>query len=70
MKDEFDAIHAEREMPIRGGKQPAKYAGLWKQIAAGIVVGHLALGLIGAMTWIIAAQWVGSELRFIVPWAP
>jgi hypothetical protein len=49
MRDSFDNIRAERETPYRpAAPQTNKYAGLWKQVAIGVVVGHLSLGLIGA----------------------
>ncbi|MEK0362178.1 hypothetical protein [Pseudomonas sp. CBC3] len=42
MKDDFDNIRAERETPYRiAAISLNNYAGLWKQIALGIVVGHL-----------------------------
>jgi len=46
MRDRFDEIRAERDVH---SVEPAVYnrdphAGLWKQIALGIVVGYLALG--------------------------
>jgi len=44
-----------------------KYAGLWKQIAIGIVVGHLSLGLIGAVVWMVAAQFLPNGLSFTAP---
>ncbi|WP_312958333.1 hypothetical protein [Stutzerimonas nitrititolerans] len=40
MRDDFDNIRAERETPYRATATSSnKYAGLWKQIAIGIVVG-------------------------------
>ncbi|MBF6631839.1 MAG: hypothetical protein ITG01_11920 [Comamonas sp.] len=46
--DDFDNIRAERETPHRFAASPSKkYTGLWKQIALGIVIGHLPLGLTG-----------------------
>ncbi len=50
MRDDFDNIRAERETPYRtAATQANQHAGLSKQIAIGIVAGHLSLGLIGAM---------------------
>lgn len=70
MRDDFDNIRAERETPYRtAASQTNKYAGLWKQIAVGIVVGHLSLGLIGAVVWMIAAQLLVGDLQIVAPWA-
>ena len=45
MRDRFDEIRAERDVhsgePVVYNRDP--HAGLWKQIALGIVVGYLAL---------------------------
>ena len=66
--DDFDNIRAERETPYRPAHTSAnRYAGLWKQIAIGIVVGHLALGLIGAAVWMAAARLLVAPLQFIAP---
>lgn len=68
MRDDFDNIRAERETPYRTAATSSnKYAGLWKQIAIGIVVGHLSLGLIGAVVWMVAAQLLLNGLSFTVP---
>jgi len=68
MRDDFDNIRAERETPYRTAATSSnKYAGLWKQIAIGIVVGHLSLGLIGAVVWMVAAQFLPNGLSFTVP---
>ncbi len=58
MRDDFDNIRAERETAYRtAANTPSdQYVGLWKQIAIGIVAGHLLLGLIGSVVWIVAAQ--------------
>lgn len=67
MRDDFDNIRAEREMPYRPAPTSTKkYAGLWKQIAIGIVVGHLSLGLIGFVLWLIATQFVMGNLQLSV----
>lgn len=69
MRDDFDNIRAERETPYRpAGTQTNKHAGLWKQIAIGIVVGHLSLGLIGAVVWMVAAQLLIGDLQIVAPW--
>ncbi|WP_313103921.1 hypothetical protein [Stutzerimonas nitrititolerans] len=68
MRDDFDNIRAERETPYRTTATSSnKYAGLWKQIAIGIVVGHLSLGLIGAMVCMVAAQFLPNGLSFTAP---
>ncbi|WP_313313781.1 hypothetical protein [Stutzerimonas nitrititolerans] len=68
MRDDLDNIRAERETPYRTAVTSSnKYAGLWKQIAIGIVVGHLSLGLIGAVVWMVAAQLLLNGLSFTVP---
>lgn len=68
MRDDFDNIRAERETPYRTTAISSnKYAGLWKQIAIGIVVGHLSLGLIGAVVWMVAAQFLPNGLSFTAP---
>ncbi|KRW56385.1 hypothetical protein [Stutzerimonas nitrititolerans] len=68
MRDDFDNIRAERETPYRTAATSSnKYAGLWKQIAIGIVVGHLSLGLIGAVLWMVAAQFLPNGLSFTAP---
>lgn len=64
MRDDFDNIRAERETPYRTTATSSnKYAGLWKQIA----VGHLSLGLIGAVVWMVAAQFLPNGLSFTAP---
>ena len=67
MRDDFDNIRAERELPYRAATQSNQYAGLWKQIAIGIVVGHLSLGLIGAVVWMVAAKLLLNGLSFTMP---
>ncbi|MCG6541498.1 hypothetical protein MCB86_15580 [Pseudomonas sp. KSR10] len=71
MRDDFDNIRAERETPYRtASTTPSKqYAGLWKQIAIGIVVGHLSLGLMGAVIWMVAAQLLIGDIQIVMPWA-
>jgi uncharacterized protein (DUF2062 family) len=70
MRDDFDNIRAERETPYRtANNQANKYSGLWKQIALGIVVGHLSLGLIGAVIWMVAMQLFFGSVQFVAPWA-
>lgn len=69
--DDFDNIRAEREMPYRPAPTSAnKYAGLWKQIALGIVAGHLSLGLIGVVLWMVAMPLLSGGMQFVAPWGP
>jgi uncharacterized protein (DUF2062 family) len=69
MRDDFNNIRAERETPYRTVATPAnQHAGLWRQIAIGIVVGHLLLGLIGAVVWMVAAQLLVGDLQIVAPW--
>lgn len=70
MKDDFDNIRAERETPYRSvtATPSNQYAGLWKQVAIGIVVGHLSLGLIGAVVWMIAVQVLVGDFQIVLPW--
>ena len=71
MRDSFDNIRAERETPFRSvaATSSKPYAGLWKQIAIGIVVGHLSLGLIGSVVWMVVAQLLVGDLQIVMPWA-
>jgi len=65
MRDDFDNIRAERETPYRSAATSSnKHEGLWKQIALGIVVGHLSLGLIGAVVWMITMQLLLGGFQF------
>ncbi len=69
MRDDFDNIRAERETPyLAVATNTDKHAGLWKQIAIGIVVGHLSLALIGAVVWMVAAQLLVGDLQIVAPW--
>ena len=45
-RDDFDDLRAERDMPTHYRNEPNRHAGLWKQIAIGIVVGYSVLGII------------------------
>ena len=70
MRDDFDNIRAVRETPYRAvATQANQHVGLWKQIAIGIVVGHLSLGLIGAVAWMAAAQLLVGDVQIVAPWA-
>lgn len=71
MRDSFDNIRAERESPSAPPPllHSRQCAGLWKQIAIGIVIGHLTLGLIGAVVWTVAAQVLVGDLQIVMPWS-
>ncbi|WJN58679.1 hypothetical protein [Pseudomonas sp. SO81] len=52
MRDNFENIRAERDVPLHRASAPSQnYAGLWKQIALGIVVGYSVLGVLSAAGW-------------------
>jgi len=51
--------------PVVYNRDP--HAGLWKQIALGIVVGYLALGLISAVGWAVFARFALGGLQIAVP---
>ena len=65
MRERFDEIRAERDVhsvePVVYNRDP--HAGLWKQIALGIVVGYLALGLISAVGWAVFARFALGGLQ-------
>lgn len=69
MRERFDEIRAERDVhsvePVVYNRDP--HAGLWKQIALGIVVGYLALGLISAVGWAVFARFALGGLQMAVP---
>jgi len=69
MRERFDEIRAERDVhsvePVVYNRAP--HAGLWKQIALGIVVGYLALGLIRAVGWAVFARFALGGLQIAVP---
>ncbi|MDH0443113.1 hypothetical protein N7388_05380 [Stutzerimonas stutzeri] len=69
MRERFEEIRAERDVhsvePVVYNRDP--HAGLWKQIALGIVVGYLALGLISAVGWAVFARLALGGLQIAVP---
>jgi hypothetical protein len=70
MRDDFDDIRAERDRPVRsnssaGGANP--HAGLWKQIALGIVVGYLVLGVLSVIGWSVFAHLALGTLKLGAP---
>jgi hypothetical protein len=67
VKNAFEEIRAERERPLPSSNPRAQYAGLWKQIALGIVVGYSALGVLGLIVWAVAGKFALGNLQFIAP---
>jgi hypothetical protein len=67
MKDDFDNIRAERDVPFSRQQPSTSHAGLWKQIALGIFVGFGALTVIGAVGWVLVAKWLLSSLQVHIP---
>ena len=67
MKDSFENIRAEREAPSFRRHQPNQYAGLWKQIALGIIVGGSVLSLIGTLLWLISVGALLGGMNIALP---
>lgn len=68
MRDEFDDIRAERDRPLRSSQSSANpHAGLWKQIALGIIVGYVVLGVLTAIGWAVTAHLVLGNVKFGAP---
>ena len=67
MKDDFDEIRAERDRPTRGYGASNPHAGLWKQIALGIVVGYSVLAVFTLIGWAVTAHLVLGSLKFGTP---
>lgn len=69
MRDDFESIRAERDSLSHRSSTtiPPRYTGLWKQIALGIVVGHLALGVLGVIGWWAFARLALSGLQITTP---
>ncbi len=68
MRDDFDDIRAERDRPLRTNQSSSNpHAGLWKQIALGIVVGYVVLGVLSAIGWAVTAHWVLGTVKFGAP---
>lgn len=66
-RDDFDDLRAERDMPTRYRNEPNRFAGLWKQIAIGIVVGYSVLGIVSAVVWMVIARFVLGDLSINLP---
>jgi hypothetical protein len=67
VKNDFEEIRAQRERPMPSSTPRAQYAGLWKQIALGIVVGYSALTVLGLISWAVAIKFTLGNLQFIAP---
>ncbi|MDD0841647.1 hypothetical protein [Pseudomonas sp. Gutcm_11s] len=68
MRDDFESIRAERDAPLHHHSTAGHhYSGLWKQIALGIVVGYLALGLLGVFGWWAFARLALGGLQITTP---
>ncbi|MDH0894428.1 MULTISPECIES: hypothetical protein [unclassified Pseudomonas] len=68
MRDDFENIRAERDIPLhRSITQGSNYAGLWKQIALGIVVGYSVLGVLSAVGWWVFVKLALSGLQITTP---
>ena len=68
MRDDFDDIRAERDRPVRSnGGSSNPHAGLWKQIALGIVVGYLVLGVLSVIGWSVFGHLALGTLKFGAP---
>lgn len=66
-RDDFDDLRAERDMPTHYRNEPNRHAGLWKQIAIGIVVGYSVLGILTAVAWMLVAQVALSGMSITLP---
>ncbi len=68
MRDNFENIRAERDVPLHRASTPSQnYAGLWKQIALGIVVGYSVLGVLSAAGWWLFIKLTLSGLQITTP---
>lgn len=68
MRDNFENIRAERDVPLQRASMPSQnYAGLWKQIALGIVVGYSVLGVLSAIGWWLFVTLALSGLQITTP---
>jgi uncharacterized protein (DUF2062 family) len=54
-------------MPMRQRYEANRFAGLWKQIALGIVVGYGVLGIVSAIAWLVIARIALSGLAITLP---
>ena len=67
MRDDFENIRAERDVPFARQPQATGHSGLWKQIALGIIVGFGVLGIVGGIGWMLFAKLALSTLQVHVP---
>ncbi|MDG9925970.1 MULTISPECIES: hypothetical protein [unclassified Pseudomonas] len=68
MKDNFESIRAERDVPsYRQTAIQSNYTGLWRQIALGIVVGYSVLGVLSAVGWVIFLKLAVGTLQINIP---
>lgn len=69
MPDRFDEIRAERDvrLPSRSVRECGQFSGLWKHIALGIVVGYVALGLLGLAVWAVVGMLATAHLSIALP---
>jgi hypothetical protein len=67
VKDDFESIRAERETLPHRAAPTKNYAGLWKQIALGIVVGYTALGILSTIGWFIFLKLSMGSLQIAIP---
>ena len=66
-RDDFDDLRAERDMQTHYHNEPNRFAGLWKQIAIGIVVGYGVLGIVSTVVWMIIARDMLGDLSITLP---
>lgn len=67
VKDDFESIRAERETPPHRVAPTRNYAGLWKQIALGIIVGYTVLGIVSTIGWFIFLKLSMGSLQIAIP---
>lgn len=69
MRDDFDDIRAERDRPVRSGgtSHTNPHAGLWKQIALGIVVGWAVIAVLSVLGWTVFGHLAFGTLTFGAP---
>lgn len=67
MRDDFDEIRAERDHSSRYRSAPKSYAGLWKQIALGIVVGYGMLAALSFAAWKLLLELNLITSSFLTP---
>lgn len=67
LKDDFENIRAERDMPVHRQAPTSNYSGLWKQIALGIIVGYGGLGILSTIGWFIFLKLGAGTLQISIP---